>query len=343
MEKHTHKHSHEGYTLAQLELHLANYEHVEEEGEHEHFNDKIKDIKHYNDRIDVHPWALERLHKAELVFFGIEGCPKADAMLQNILDTGINASVISVPAIGMWNAPELEMVCRQVLAGKIIVIVPDGDWVENPHVINQARVFQGRLMEYGIENVLIAAPPAELGEDGKYHVIEAWYEPEQCMEKLKGVDDFLGIGGYSLADLMVNVCNPPAHEDLENWVRENLPPLPPGRKAYRRDRIKRLADTINALSIIGGNAGKIRLTVTMIAKFMHINQPRTSIAIHELEELGAITIDGSFYTNKSFWGGWEWEGDEPTITLIPELRGTTQEAPLGEILPHIFGCGGGLA
>lgn len=339
--RHVHPHNHEGYTIARLELHLKNWDH-EQEFEawesHEHFN-KVKDIKHYNDRIDVHPWALERLDKAELVFFGIEGCPKADSMLQNILDTGINASVVSVPAIGMWNAPELEIVCRRVLSGKVIVIVPDGDWVDNVHVINQARVFQSRLMEYGLENVYVAAPPAELGEDGKYHVVEVWYEPDQSMEKLKGVDDFLGIGGFNLSDLMVNTCVPRPREEVESWVRDHLPPLPPERKrGYRSDYINRLVDMITALSIIGGDLGDISLTTTMIAKFMHVDQPRISVAIQELKGIGAITVVGEFTTNKSFWGGWEWEGDKPTITLAPELRGKTHVAPLGQVLPQFWGA-----
>lgn len=349
--RHTHEHTHEDYNIAKLEIHLQNYHRNEDPVSLSHPHDHAtknpgKINAHYSDRIDVHPWALERLAKAELVFFGIEGCPKADAMLQNILDTGINASVVSVPAVGMWNAPELQNVCRFVLAGKTVVIVPDGDWAYNVMVENQARVFQSRLMEYGVQNVIIAAPPVvpvydENGEpvfnpNGTRKVKAPKVEYKGKMEELKGVDDFLGLGKRSLADLACINYEPLPREEIEAWVREHLPPLPPERKrGYRSDHINSLVSKINALGLAGG---EFQLTLGMLAGYLGIRHQHVSQALQELEDMGAITKHGDFNINKSFWGAWEWEGNKPKIVLLPELRGRKDdEIRLGDLLPHIWG------
>jgi hypothetical protein len=84
-------------------------------------------------RLDMHPDAVEKFEGASRVFFGIEGCIKADALLT------AGEAVFSVPSVTCWNAPELpEFVERYRLIGKRLFIVPDADWHGNWLVITQA-------------------------------------------------------------------------------------------------------------------------------------------------------------------------------------------------------------
>ena len=53
-------------------------------------------------RIDSNPLALDLLNGAERIYFGIEGCIKADAMLSAILESGERATVVSVPSVTLW-------------------------------------------------------------------------------------------------------------------------------------------------------------------------------------------------------------------------------------------------
>ena len=73
-------------------------------------------------RIDVHPLALSSLHKAPVVYFVIEGCLKADAVLAN------GGAVFSVPSVSLWDCHELWRFAADYLFDKTVVIVPDGDW-----------------------------------------------------------------------------------------------------------------------------------------------------------------------------------------------------------------------
>lgn len=68
-------------------------------GEHDH----RRDVKDYSNslakRLDIHPRALKRLAKAEVVYFVIEGCLKADAVLSAIERDDRSESVFSVPSV----------------------------------------------------------------------------------------------------------------------------------------------------------------------------------------------------------------------------------------------------
>jgi hypothetical protein len=118
-----------------LERHFENWhdkhpetvEWIDRGGTHRHTR-KVKDKdNNYAKRLDIHPMALERLEAAEIVFFGIEGCLKADAILSAIIREGWNASVFSVPSVSLWNADELKEFATEYLQRKVVIIVPDAD------------------------------------------------------------------------------------------------------------------------------------------------------------------------------------------------------------------------
>ena len=185
---------------------------VDVEGPHAH-TAFAKDKTPLASRIDVHPDGVERLRTDRVVFFCIEGCCKADAIL------AAGGGVFSVPAVGQWDyneGEELGLVVNEYLAGKTVVIVCDADWDSNIRVANQARLCQNRLRQRGVTDVHIAAPPAWLGP-----------------KNTKGVDDFLGAGGH-LEDLLVIDYEPP--HGLIEFVARNW--------SWRRDRTWRATEAL---------------------------------------------------------------------------------------------------
>jgi hypothetical protein len=145
---------------AHLERHLARWhqEPVETraDGKHVHYR-KVKSKESLARRLDVHPMAAPLFADAKLVYFGIEGCLKADSILSAILREGRRESVFSVPSVSLWDAPEFDGFIRY-LRGKRVVVVPDADWFTKRQVLLHARLAQRYLKNRGIES-LIAAPP----------------------------------------------------------------------------------------------------------------------------------------------------------------------------------------
>ena len=125
------------------------------QGEHEH----VRRMKDRNEnlarRIDVHPLAVDKICAARVVFFSIEGCMKADAILSK------GAAVFSVPSVSQWDAGELPAFVDAYVRGKAVVIVPDADWFEKTEVISQARLCQAALRRLGVPEVHIAAAPVD--------------------------------------------------------------------------------------------------------------------------------------------------------------------------------------
>jgi hypothetical protein len=84
-------------------------------------------------RIDANPLALGLLMHAERIYFGIEGCIKADAMLSAILESGDRATVVSVPSVTLWPKDagyydgDLRTLAR-LAADREVAIVVDSDW-----------------------------------------------------------------------------------------------------------------------------------------------------------------------------------------------------------------------
>jgi hypothetical protein len=168
-------HAHAKLKPERLALHLHHDHGGEDTAEtHSHVR-RVKDPdRDLAKRLDVHPLALPKFAKATTVFFVLEGCIKADAVLST------DAAVFSVPSVTLWDCDELPRFAEHYLRNKTIVIVPDADWANNSLVFTQARLCQTRLRRLGI-SAHVAAPPASAG--------------------LKGVDDFLVNG--NLEDLEV--------------------------------------------------------------------------------------------------------------------------------------------
>jgi hypothetical protein len=82
-------------------------------------------------RLDVNPLAWPLFVGASRVFFCLEGCIKADAILSAWV------AVFSVPSVTLWQARELTGFLTY-LRGKEVIIVCDADWYENPAVYYMA-------------------------------------------------------------------------------------------------------------------------------------------------------------------------------------------------------------
>src|SRR5829696_3259831 len=279
---------------------------VDVAGDHTHewtVQDHSEDLAR---RLDVHPWAVDLFEDASTVYFVIEGCLKADSVLSAIRRGERLESVFSVPSVSLWLADELAEFARLKLRSKQVVVVPDADWVDNPLVIEQARLCCLYLQRRGFR-ACVAAPP----EEGLYE-----------KPKIKGIDDHLG-AGRSLDDLVVQkrLVDTAA---LWEWL---------GPFGLRLDAKTRDLDTLYGLSYAAED-GVFTGTLKRFAKVMNLSTSKVWRGVHHLEELGALTIDGDLSTRANYYTDeLEWEDDPPTLTLIPELRGE-DGAPcsLGELL-----------
>ena len=145
--------------------------------------------QHVANRLDIHPWALERLFDAERVYFVLEGTPKADAILTRILADETRASVFNVPSVTLWKAPELGAFAGAFsrLRDPLVVLVVDADWHENERVVRQALLCREFLRTRDVRACISAPPDTRDASGGLLH---------------KGVDDFLAHAG-DLDDLQV--------------------------------------------------------------------------------------------------------------------------------------------
>jgi hypothetical protein len=260
-------------------------------GSHRHsrmVKDKSKSLAR---RLDIHPHALANVTQARRVFYGIEGCIKADAILS------AGEAVFSVPSVTLWDPPELQQFAEKYLVGKIIVIVPDADWFKNPLVYTQAMLCRSTLRRVRLD-ALVAAPPIE-----------------RLKEDIKGVDDFLAADGR-IDDLEVIGREAPFLEIAE-WV---------SRHGWRRDRMARDAQVLESLALHAAPSdGTLRVSLRTLARVMGVRVNRVSRGVEDLLEYGAIEVDKPLVTQRGMWRGnyfdpaLEWE-DRPIITVAPALR-----------------------
>jgi hypothetical protein len=283
----------------------------------------------YAARLDMHPLAVERVRDAEVVYLGIEGCLKADAILTAIIETGEKATVVSVPSVTLWGTPydDLERFARAHLKDKHTVIVPDADWADKPEVYTQA-MFCRSFLRNGIRGLKlsahVAAPPRESGQ--------------------KGVDDYLGAGG-TLDELDV-IDREPA-PGIDKWVEEQQWPAdwqPKTRSAAIM--------MLDALALHAGRRekegdGELFRSLGAFARIFRVSEKEVRRTQDELEELGAIEIEGkrdvteeTWHEGKRFPPGKWYSGrfisgldyvDRPIIRLKEDLRaGELTHTPLGE-------------
>ena len=280
-----------------LKRHLkARHDGKDESGRHRHFR-KVKDESvNFAKRLDVNPLAVPLLEDANRVFFGIEGCLKADAILSQ------GEAVFSVPSVTLWDAPELADFSDRYLVGKTVFIVPDADWNENDAVIAQAMLCRQHLRQRCGLDAWVAAPPIEQNaardETGKL--------------KENGVDDFLG-GGGSVDDLVVIGREMPP--SFDEWVRS---------QRGRSDGLIRDADVLQNLALhASDDDGTLSKAVGTLAKIMRTYEKKVARALASLESRGAIQIEeGSLHTRRGAWKGgyfdWSLEWEEKPLILIPK-------------------------
>jgi hypothetical protein len=291
-------------------------------------------------RLDMHPFAAERLASARRVWFIIEGCLKSDAALSWLITNGCDdETVASVPSVTLWRAPELERFTDLYLQGKQVVIVCDADgWrSDQPNQAVQAqsmmlrsflrwRISPGPNHEFG---AVVAAPPFDpddLDGSGK--------------PTLNGVDDHLG-AGKSLGELEVVGLEPPS--DTFNWILTH--PREGQQRAPRLETVRNEAAALEGIALHGGTAGVYRGTIENLAGIcgLHdirkpppskvtLEQYRERInnpdrlpasydqiwdALRSLESRGAIRREGSLDAKRNRWGQMDWES-RPTFTILDE-------------------------
>jgi hypothetical protein len=167
-------------------------------------------------RLDEHPNAWPLFRDPRRVFFVIEGCIKADAVLS------AGEAVFSVPSVTLWRAPELDEFAPR-LRGVLVYIVPDSDWYGNDAVLTQAMFCRSYLRRLGVNTHIAAPPPAPDG--GK-----------------RGIDDHLHHGG-ALSQL--EVLEREAGYGLAEFIADN--------RKWRKDKVVRGAEVLESLALHAGS------------------------------------------------------------------------------------------
>jgi hypothetical protein len=168
-------------------------------------------------RLDAHPDAHEMIddtcRRGGVLFYALEGCLKADAILS------AGRAVVSVPSVVLYWPQEMQLFIERYLGGTVspkhsrnpttrfdgrpsVVLLTDSDWRTNTEVMFYGVETAGRLRQHGV-NAIFAAPPV-MDDDPK-----------------TGVDDYLYAGGR-LDDLptVEHLVRP--EDDLQDLVASRL-------------------------------------------------------------------------------------------------------------------------
>jgi hypothetical protein len=241
-------------------------------------------------RIDVNPlvWEHEAFEDADRVFFGIEGCIKADAILTALLGASQPPAVFSVPSVSLWEATypaianepddtwlpaddnepedspeesssefisyqgdELAAFAHRYLLGKLICIVPDADAHTKPEVMTQALLCRSTLRRLGTRAEIVLPPNKRLKEG------------------IKGIDDFLGKGKGRLDQLVWYRKEPPPENRIEAWL------LRARGGTWRRDGLQRAAQTLQALATHAADNGEYSASIRLLARATGRRKPST--------------------------------------------------------------------
>jgi len=293
----------------------------------------------YAARVDIHPLAVPLFDEAEVVYFVIEGCLKADSVLSNIRKTGEKAAVLSVPSVSLWNTPEIHdrEFFKKYLAGRLVVIIPDGDWFvwkRNEYskgnkgaVIRQSRFLQTYLATHGIESV-VATTPRSIYLEFK--------------GSIKGIDDFIG-AGYNLSKMEVNeptVTYSEIHDELVDRALKGKGKV----TGFERDASVLYALSSHALDwqikvryltlarmvlMQGTNPKRPRrvpseellrpLDCSERSKALDAERQSVWDAVDSLKKCGAVTVENTLDWRWDPYGQYYDFVEAPTITIAPEF------------------------
>lgn len=322
-------------------------------------------------RIDVNPlvWLNGGFEPAERVFFVIEGCIKADAILTALLHAGQPPAVFSVPSVSLWEATypliddegddenyggeltgfssyigdELAAFAHAHLLGKLVCIVPDADAHTKDEVMTQALLCRSKLRQLGARAEILL-PPNERLDQG-----------------IKGVDDYLGKGGGTLDGLVWYRKEPPSHPELADWLTAHR-----GARRWRADALQRAVDTLTALATHAGSNGEYSASVRLLARATSRGPARRRPGDHDPEALEATSARSDEATSRRFQRGiddlleiraintnrplvvrqerWlrgrsgsrprqglHWDEDGVVITIHPDLRALTQRRSIRDL------------
>jgi hypothetical protein len=303
--------------------------------------------------IDVHPSALPSLFTARRIYFGMEGCLKADAMYSYLEATGQDdeQSVISGASVTLCDADELVNVVELFLTfvyrtsglpSPEIVLVPDADHSKNPLVRQQALLLRSTLRRLGLAACIAAPPPCTPGK-GRHTHPDCLDPDAKC--PWNGVDDYLaapefgGCGG-SLEDLVVLDREAP---NLDAWaLDQNF------RHGHKIDRVQRDRRFMEALILHSANEptsgpfgleeGQFHGSIRSVARATGLSKDAANRAANGLVEIGELEADPypfprttRKYRNPKtgkYVTPWAWE-DNPTFTVPKELRVSDSFKPLG--------------
>jgi hypothetical protein len=266
--------------------------------------------QHVADRLDIHPWALAQLHTAQIIYFVIEGTPKADAILTQILHSGTQASVFNVPSVTLWKAPELRDFAKTFLSLKLrrtskplVVVVPDADWHSNEQVVRQALLCREYLRKLGVD-CCVAAPTSGDHECScpAGVVNNAVGRCARCDGFFKGVDDYHAAGGR-LESLTV--------------VDREAPHF--------------------SLALHAEPDGTISRSIWGLGDILGVRHAAESI-VAELErymQQGWVMADRPLMLMRNEYSGLlEWEHGRPVFTVRDDLRYTERFLPLRDYAPQ---------
>lgn len=316
-------HHHKTMHADKLKVHLENHEHPDGD-ETIHLRREKDPTENRAKRIDVHPWAVKRFAEAKIVYFALEGCLKADAILTEIVRAGEFASVFSVPSVTLWDCKEFSPFVQQYVKGKTCIIIPDADWQDERKggaIISQALYCRSALEELmGRNTVHIAAPPMTLGG-----------------VNTKGIDDYLHAGG-KLHDLEIIDRRLPETAIAYGFTS-------PARNAGGKRRDRAMLRFLSLHADVNGEYSAPLLTIARRVTRRGIDRGAAREALMSLVDAGAINADKPLTTTTRQWIPWpahnpygvEWgiKGwynsrdqedfwrDIPTFALKPLYRATT--------------------
>jgi hypothetical protein len=346
--------------LTEHELHRL-CEVLNDKSQHYHYPGPAKYLNppgEWGKVIDIHPIALERLLAGvDRVYFVIEGSIKALAVLTEILRTGENAAVVSVPSVTLWDDSNLETreshladFVQEHLVGREVVVIYDADGHDNALVFAQAMMLQDRLQALGVEHVVAAAPPLAAENE-----IETYIHPVFGKVDRKGVDDDLALFNGTLDGLIVRerttdlaaalnaVQGKVSNRTMERHVRilTTLPRYAVYAPGDEPGRPSRLVKSVQAFEKVTGISRRALANRRMYDEDGNVTGEKPGYLAIQHEHIRSFDLDegDSFDAKAKFEdaGGvehnWDWE-NRPHLTIRPEFRAREVSYRLSEWPRH---------